>query len=113
MKIDHLENMVRGWFVGEFEPNAFKTEVCEVGVKVYEKGDEEDAHYHKVATEITVIISGEVEMCNKVWKAKDIITLEPGDITNFRALSDAVCVVVKVPGQYFNKWILSIYCNWL
>ena len=106
MKVDNLNNMVRGWFVGGFEPNAFKTHACEVGVQVYKAGDQEGAHYHKIATEITLIISGEVEMCNKVFVANDIITLEPGDITGFKALSDAVCVVVKVPSSLEDKYLV-------
>jgi len=106
MKVDQLENMVRGWFVGGFEPTAFKTQACEVGVKEYKTGEKEDAHYHKIATEITLVLSGEVEMCNKVWKSGDIITLEPGDITAFKALSDAVTVVVKIPGALNDKYLV-------
>ena len=97
--------MVRGWFVGGFEPTALKTEACEVGVKAYKAGEEEEAHYHKIATEVTLILSGEVEMCDQTWKSGDIITLEPGDITAFRALSNAVTVVVKIPGALNDKYL--------
>ena len=105
MKVDRLEDMVRGWFVGDFEPTSLKTDVCEIGVKHYEAGDQEEAHYHKIATEVTLVLSGEVEMCEKSWKEGDIITLEPGEITRFKALSDATTVVVKVPGALDDKYL--------
>ncbi|EGH20306.1 hypothetical protein PSYMO_01929 [Pseudomonas amygdali pv. mori str. 301020] len=50
MKTARLQDMVKGWFVGGFEPAAFNTESCEVGVKIYQAGEKEAAHYHKVAT---------------------------------------------------------------
>ncbi len=62
MKVDKLDRMVKGWFVGNFEPTVIKTNDVEVAVKKYKAGDYEPAHYHKIATEVTVIVSGEVEM---------------------------------------------------
>ena len=54
--------MVKGWFVGRFTPTVLSTNDVEVAVKHYKKGDYESAHYHKIATEVTVIISGRVKM---------------------------------------------------
>ena len=62
MKSAHLEDMVKGWFVGNFEPTLCKTNDVEVAVKNYKAGDHEGKHYHKIATEFTVIISGQVRM---------------------------------------------------
>jgi hypothetical protein len=99
-----LENMVKGWFVGDIVPAAFVTGACEVAVKTYFGGDYEPAHFHKVATEITVIISGEVEMCGRKWIAGDIVVLPPGAVTDFRALCNVTSVVVKVPGAKNDKY---------
>ncbi|PUA41893.1 hypothetical protein C5U62_29020 [Pseudomonas protegens] len=99
--------MIKGWFVGGFKPTAFSTEACEVGVKVYKAGDSEVAHYHKIATEITLILSGSVSMCGQTWTEGDIITLEPGDVTAFEALTDATTVVVKVPGALNDKYVVD------
>ena len=49
MKIDNLDKMIGGWFIGNFEPSLFKTNDCEVAVKRYNKGDYEGHHYHKIA----------------------------------------------------------------
>ncbi|OOV93601.1 cupin domain-containing protein [Pseudomonas sp. MF4836] len=102
-----LGNMVKGWFVGGFKPTAFSTEACEVGVKTYKAGDSEVAHYHKIATEITLVLSGSVSMRGQTWNEGDIIVLEPGDITAFEAITDATTVVVKVPGALDDKYVVG------
>ena len=100
-----LEDMIKGWFVGGFTPTALSTEACEVAIKHYKAGDHESAHYHKVATEITAIVSGEVRMCGRSWGPGDIVVLKPGEITDFVAISDAVNVVVKLPGALNDKYL--------
>ncbi len=102
-----LDVMVKGWFVGGFKPTAFSTEACEVGVKDYKAGDSEAAHYHKIATEITLVLSGSVSMRGKTWNEGDIIVLEPGDVTAFEAITDATTVVVKVPGALNDKYVVG------
>ena len=101
-----LADMVKGWFVGGFSPTAFTTEACEVAVKHYAAGDHESAHYHKVATEITVIVSGHVRMCGREWGPGAIVVLSPGDVTDFEALTDATNVVVKLPGALNDKFVV-------
>ena len=41
-----LDQMVRGWFVGNFEPTAYRTSDVEVAIKHYVAGDTEKRHYH-------------------------------------------------------------------
>lgn len=101
-----LEHMVKGWFVGSFKPAAFHTDACEVAVKVYKEGDCEAKHFHKIATEVTVVISGRIRMCDREWCAGDIVTLKPGEITDFFALTDVTSVVVKVPSVIDDKYII-------
>ena len=105
MKHDKLEDMVKGWFVGGFTPTAFDTQACEVAIKRYKKGESEGSHYHKIATEITVIAEGSVRMGGKEWHAGDIITIAPGEKTDFLALADTLTVVVKLPGALNDKYI--------
>ena len=104
MKHFRLEDMIRGWFVGGFNPTAHSTQACEVAVKRYQAGDYESSHFHKVSTEITLVLSGRVRMLGKTWSDGDIIVLEPGTVTDFEALTDAVNVVVKVPGALDDKY---------
>ena len=106
MKHHHLENMVKGWFVGEFSPTAHSINVCEVAVKKYRAGDFESLHYHEVATEITLVLSGKVKMMGKTWCDGDIITISPGEATSFESITDSITVVVKTPSVPNDK-ILS------
>lgn len=105
MQNGRLEDMVKGWFVGGFEPTLLSTEACEVAVKHYKAGEHEGLHHHKVATEVTLVLSGRVKMAGREWSAGDIIVLEPGEATDFTAMTDAVNVVVKVPGARDDKYL--------
>ena len=67
-------------------------------------GDAEDAHVHKIATEFTVVTQGVVEMNGVRYVSGDIIVIEPGEATNFRAITDAVTTVVKIPGAPDDKY---------
>jgi len=99
--------MVKGWFIGAFEPTLYNTNDVEVGVKQYKKGDCEAAHYHKIATEFTVIIDGLVEMNGIRYSNGDIIKIQPGVSTDFKAIDDTTTVVVKIPGASNDKYINS------
>lgn len=97
--------MVKGWFVGNFEPTALLTKDVEVAVKKYKAGDYEPAHYHKIATEITVITDGEVRMNGVTYSSGDIILIEPNQATDFLAITDVITTVVKFPGANDDKYI--------
>lgn len=107
MKTAKLSEMVRGWFVGEFNPTALATQAAEVSVKYYAAGDKEKRHYHKVATEVTLILSGRVRMNGKEYLADEIIVIEPMESTDFEVLEDTTTVVVKVPGAPNDKYLGS------
>lgn len=107
MKTAHLTDMKKGWLIGNFEPSLYKTNDVEVAVKQYRAGDFEKAHYHKIATEFTVIVSGRVKMFGQEFTPGDIVVVEPGDTTDFRALTDAVNVVVKLPGANNDKYEIA------
>lgn len=107
MKHAKLNEMTKGWFVGAFNPSAHATDACEVAVKNYKAGEKESAHYHKIATEITLIISGKVRMAGKEWSEGDIVILEPGEVTDFEALTDAINVVVKTPAALNDKYLVD------
>ena len=108
MKIDKLEKMFKGWFIGNFEPTLLRTNDVEVAVKSYKKGDYEAKHYHKLATEFTVIISGRVKMNGVEYGKGDIIVMEPNEATDFECLEDGTQnVVVKIPGANNDKYLVE------
>jgi len=105
MTTARLENMVKGWFIGNFDPTIIRTNDVEVAVKEFKKGDYEANHYHKVSTEITVIAVGKVRMNGKEYVKGDIIVTEPYQVTDFEVLEDTITTVVKYPGANNDKYM--------
>ena len=106
MKTFRLEKMKGGWFVGNFSPSCYKLPECEVACKYYKKGEVEERHLHKVATEITLILKGMVRMNDVVCKTGDVIVLEPGESTDFKVLKDTITIVVKAPSVIGDKYFI-------
>ncbi len=107
MKVNNLQEMIGGWFIGNFDPTLLRTDSFEIAIKRYKKGDYDSEHYHKIATEFTVVVEGEVEMSgNRYWK-DDIITILPNESRDFRALTDVITVVVKFPGATNDKYLID------
>lgn len=104
MKVYRLQDMTRGWFVGDFEPSVIRSSEAEVGVKTYRQGDTEARHVHRVAAEVTVILNGQARMNDRVLSSGDIVVLEPGVATDFEALTDLITVVVKLPSVMGDKY---------
>jgi quercetin dioxygenase-like cupin family protein len=110
MKVHRLDDMTRGWFVGDFAPTLYRTDAVEVAVKHYEAGDAEERHVHRVATELTAVVSGSVRMDGRDLGAGDIVVLEPGDPSDFLAVTDAVVVAVKLPAVPGDKYPAEASC---
>lgn len=104
MRKARLDEMIGGWFVGAFQPTVLHTTDVEVSVKHYRAGDRSELHHHKIATEITLIASGEVEMNGERFITGDIVVIEPNEAADFRAIADTVTVVVKHPGAPHDKF---------
>jgi quercetin dioxygenase-like cupin family protein len=105
MNVSKLKDMKNGWFIGDFNPTLIRTRDVEVAIKKYQKGDYEERHYHKLATEITVIVSGRVKMNSIEYQSGDIVIIEPYESTDFEALERTVCSVVKLPGAIDDKYL--------
>ena len=101
----NLSQFTKGWFVGNFDPTLLASDAVEVAIKHYRAGDHEQAHHHKVATEITAIVSGRVRMSGEEFNAGEIVKIAPGQSTDFTALTDATTVVVKLPCVSGDKYI--------
>ena len=104
-KTYQIDQFVGGWFVGAFDPSILHTNDVEVALKAYKQGDSEVSHHHKVATELTVVVSGKVKMRGETFEAGTIVEIQPGESTDFVALTDATTVVVKYPGASNDKYL--------
>jgi len=99
-----LERFTKGWFVGNFAPTLIPSDAVEVAVKHYKTGEHEASHHHKIATELTAVISGRVRMSGEEIGPGEIIKIHPGQCTDFTALEDTVTVVVKMPCAAGDKY---------
>ena len=105
MEIKKLDDFVRGWFVGGFSPTFYETTDVEVAVQHFKAGAKEAMHCHKIATEITVIVSGQAKMNDKLLDAGAIVKIAPGEFTDFEAIEDTITAVVKDPGALDDKYL--------
>ena len=105
MKKYNLQNFTKGWIVGDFNPSILNTRQYEVACKKYLQGDTEAEHVHKISTEITVIVSGKVEMNGVIYNQDDIIVIEPNEWTNFKAITDTTTLVIKTPSVQGDKYL--------
>jgi hypothetical protein len=96
---------VRGWFIGDFDGAAYRTKDFEV---TYQKNlrSQTASHVHKIAYEITLVISGR-QICNgEMFIAGDICVLEPGDISQIEYLEETEVVTIKTPSVPSDKHYL-------
>ncbi|MCB1772770.1 MAG: cupin domain-containing protein [Gammaproteobacteria bacterium] len=104
MEVDRIEGFIGGWVVGDFDPSKLRMDGAEFSVKYYKAGASEDWHVHKVATEITVIVYGSVRMNGRVLREGDVVTLRPGQGTDFHCLTDTATAVFKAPSVIGDKY---------
>lgn len=100
----NLNDMVKGWFIGNFQPTLYATNDVEIGVKKYLKGYSEKKHFHKIATEFTVIISGKVKLNGMIYGENEIIKINNGIVSDFFVIEDSITLVVKLPGVNNDKY---------
>lgn len=107
MKIANLSDMFKGWFIGDFEPTVLRTKDFEVGIMYHEKGSAWPTHYHKEATEITLLLSGRMKIQNKIIESGVIFTLEPYEIADPEFLEDCKVLVIKTPSVPGDKYTME------
>ena len=105
IKINNIKEFTKGWFIGDFTPTLLKTNDFEVAIKYYKAGDQEERHHHKLATEYTVVVSGEISMNGEKFIKDEIITILPNEKVVFKCLTDAITVVIKTPSIKGDKYI--------
>jgi len=107
MEILKLNEMKGGWFVGNFEPTAFKTKKFEVGYHFYTKGQEWPKHYHKLTTEINYIIRGEMRLKGVLLKQGDVFIIEPHEVVDPEYLTDCELIITRDGSFPGDKYIVE------
>ena len=101
-----LEDMVRGWVVGDFEPSLLKTKDFEVAILLHKKAEEWPAHYHKIATEYNILLSGSMSVCGKELVEGDTFTILPNEVAAPVFYEDCRIVCIKVPSIPGDKYLV-------
>lgn len=111
MKQERVENFKRGWVVGDFLPTLHKANL-EVGIHSYPSGTVHQAHFHKKASEINVITSGQCRFTfispderTIDMVSGDILIVEPYETVEFKATTDCSLTVIKtdsIPNDKYN-----------
>lgn len=104
MNVYKLENMTKGWFVGNFSPSAHNADY-EIGLKRYIAGNTEQKHHHKLATEFTVVVLGKISMNGVLFTDGDIIQVDPFEDVKFECIEDAITIVFKTISVIGDKYI--------
>lgn len=105
MITSHINKMKGGWFVGSFDPTSFYSKEFEVAFKEFKKDEPHTDHYHKVGTEINLIVSGKVEFNGEVFDKGCVVIIEPEEKTSTKFLEDSTIVVVKTPSLPNDKFL--------
>jgi quercetin dioxygenase-like cupin family protein len=104
MKIAKLADMKGGWFIGNFDPAAYKTDQFEVCFKLHPKGEKWPKHYHKEAVEINYLIRGSMTIQGELLEAGDIFIIDKHEVSDPEFHEDCEVIVVKTPSVPGDKY---------
>tara|TARA_B100000902_G_scaffold399844_1_gene472956 strand:- start:7952 stop:9619 length:1668 start_codon:yes stop_codon:yes gene_type:complete len=105
-KLYKMKDMFRGWYIGNFEPAAYKTKTFEAGYLIHKKGEMWDVHYHEHIKEINFLVKGKMILNDLEINEGDIFIIDKYEIACPIFLEDCYIFVIKVPSVIGDKVIL-------
>ena len=106
ISIFKLEDMFRGWFIGNFEPSVSKQETFEVGYLLHKKGEIWDTHYHNNIKEINLLVSGKMIVNDITINKNEIFIIDSKTIASPIFLEDCYIICIKIPSFKGDKIII-------
>ena len=107
MIVRNISDFTNGWFIGNFEPSLFKNEYFEVAHHRHPAGYKTPKHTHKIARELTYIVSGELIVHGQHLKSGDMFIHEPHEIADAEILKDVELIVIKWPSVPSDKYMIE------
>jgi hypothetical protein len=105
-KLRLSDSGARGWFVGDFPEAVVQTkdfEVCyQTNCQTYDVRD----HYHKIITELQLVVRGCLVVNGEEFRPGDICLIEPGDEYCSHYLEPTDVVAVKFPSRPDDKYYI-------
>ena len=110
MIIKKIKNMKKGWFIGNFKPSVLKTKKFEIALHEHKAGklSKSHDHYHKIATEYNLIVTGKMKIGKKIINKGDIFIIKPYEVSKdvvFLKKTSLICV--KLPSVPTDKYSLK------
>lgn len=96
----------RGWFVGDFNSAVVRTKDFEVCYQQDSQNYPTTNHYHKIITEIQLVIKGRMIINDVEFGPGDICVLYPGEEYRSSYLEPTDVVAVKFPSVPDDKYLL-------
>jgi hypothetical protein len=103
MKSFRIEDFTKGWIIGNFSPVIVKSKEFEIAMKFFSAGETEPSHFQVIATEITLVASGEITINGSNFSSGDIILIEPGEVADFKSLTASKLFCIKFPSNPDDK----------
>lgn len=101
-----VSDSIGGWYIGNFEKAAYKTNAFEASYKKHYRGEKYDWHYHQHLDEINLVVSGIIRMHGKDFGPGDIFILEPYEIADPEFIEDCEVICIKAPNITNDKTIV-------
>jgi mannose-6-phosphate isomerase-like protein (cupin superfamily) len=105
-KLKLSDSGARGWFVGDFPEAVHRTRDFEVCWQPNSQDYDLAPHYHRVVTEIQLVVRGRMIVNDVEFGVGDICYLEPGDHYRSSYLEPTDVVAIKFPSVPNDKYLL-------
>lgn len=106
MEFARIEDFKHGWFIGDFLPSILRTADFEVCFKELPTGTSEALAVQNCSEEVTLVISGIIQVNHREFSAGDIIRIRPGEPADLIVLDNARLVGVKTPSLPNDKRLI-------
>ena len=106
VKMYKLEDMFRGWFVGDFEPSVMKNTGFEVGYLLHKKGEKWQTHYHNNLIEVNLLVEGKMILNDLEINKNEIFVIDKKVLACPIFLEDCYIICIKVPHMVGDKVII-------
>lgn len=103
VKQNRLQNMTRGWLVGDFEPSILRSKEFEVGIMRHKKGEFWPPHTHNQITEYNLLLHGKMKMNNELIEEGDVFIIPKTMLTHAIFLEDCEVLCIKLPSITSDK----------
>lgn len=107
MKIDHIKNYKRGWFIGNFNPSILKTDKFEIAVMHHDAGEYVQPHFQKTALEYNVVISGRLRCNGHEFVTGDIFVYDILEVADVVVIEETYILCIKTPSLPDDKVLVD------